>query len=245
MTVAAALLIPAAVGASEGRADTGTVVVKVRYDVPGGGTAPLDGVQVNLWKGDTEEAMWTCANAKGIARFTGVPANVSLTAWVTTVLGGSCSHTELLNPDDGKQMLVVNWNNNHGEADEYDFFQIDAGEKRKVKLRLKTPKNQKRICWGFLTTWVGSNGPDTYVGTPDADIINARGGDDIIKGMGGDDLICGGKGKDELYGNAGRDFLFGEQGSDRLFGGGGADDWLDGGPHRDVCKGENAFNCEA
>lgn len=249
VVAAVALLVaafgPVALGDTTQRAPTGTVVAKVWYRTPGKAKAPLVGVPVWVLDTETITAWRGCTNAKGIVRFTEVSANVDLLASVEPEYGdGECSNSLLLNPDNGKQMLAVGWNNHHGDVSvDWDTFQVDRDGKTRIKFKLKTPRNQKRICVGWLATWVGTRGPDTYVGTRDRDIVNALGGNDVIRGKGGADIICGGNGKDRLFGNAGIDFLFGQGGKDKLFGGGGVD-FLFGGTHRDKCVGENVFECE-
>lgn len=89
--------------------------------------------------------------------------------------------------------------------------------------------------------FIGSTGPDRYVGGNGDDIICGGPDNDKLTGLQGDDLIIGGSGTDTLSGNAGgddldggndTDFLDGGTGKDRLCGGDdGLADKLDGGPH--------------
>jgi len=59
------------------------------------------------------------------------------------------------------------------------------------------------------TTWTGTNGNDTRIGTDLSEIFKGLGGKDNIDGGAGDDTIWGGAGNDTLKGNAGRDlFVF-------------------------------------
>jgi hypothetical protein len=80
----------------------------------------------------------------------------------------------------------------------------------------------------------GSNGNDTLVGTPRADVIYAFAGDDDIYGGAGNDRLSGGTGKDHLWGGNGNDTIFGGPQGDlapntpfyrheRIFGGAGND----------------------
>jgi hypothetical protein len=92
------------------------------------------------------------------------------------------------------------------------------------------------LCGGFVTTMVGTVGPDELRGTPGRDVIAGLGGNDVIAGLDGNDVICGGAGHDTLYGGAGNDVLYGQGGNDRLFGHRG-DDTLDGGAGQDECDG--------
>ncbi|MGE4241202.1 calcium-binding protein, partial [Ramlibacter sp.] len=66
-------------------------------------------------------------------------------------------------------------------------------------------------------------GPDTYTGSADNDLIDGLGGDDTLFGADGNDSIAGGAGQDVLHGDAGADTLDGGAGSDSLDGGAGAD----------------------
>jgi hypothetical protein len=80
------------------------------------------------------------------------------------------------------------------------------------------------VCNGRNVTLAGAtDGPDTLVGSPDADVIDGKGGNDIIEGLGGNDVICGGTGDDKMYGEDGNDSLIGDAGNDFFTGGYGAD----------------------
>lgn len=75
--------------------------------------------------------------------------------------------------------------------------------------------------------FIGTLGPDTFVGGPESEIFCGFGGADRIRGGGGRDRILGGDGPDVLSGGAGSDFISGGAGADRL----------GGGPDRDFCYG--------
>lgn len=111
-------------------------------------------------------------------------------------------------------------------------------------------------CDGRLATHVGTNGPDTIVGTAKADVIVGRNGNDLIKAKGGADRVCAGKGRDtvaagakadRVWGGGGNDTVNGGLGSDVIWGGTGADT-LDGGVGVDTCNGgpgtDTAQTCE-
>ncbi|MGZ8347052.1 MAG: calcium-binding protein, partial [Allosphingosinicella sp.] len=61
---------------------------------------------------------------------------------------------------------------------------------------------------------IGTNGPDTLVGTDNADFIDGGGGDDRIFGLGGSDELIGGEGADLIDGGAGADQMSGSAGDD-------------------------------
>ena len=76
--------------------------------------------------------------------------------------------------------------------------------------------------------FVGTDGPDTLLGTDSPDHMEARQGNDVLLGFSGRDKLIGDRadhpddppdGNDQLNGNRGRDFLTGEGGSDLLKGG--------------------------
>jgi Ca2+-binding RTX toxin-like protein len=91
----------------------------------------------------------------------------------------------------------------------------------------------------YAANIVGTNGPDTLIGTPQHDEIRGRGGSDLIKSKAGndddfgntggdtilaqadDDFASGGDGSDDVRGNAGDDILLGGDGSDDISGGSG------------------------
>jgi Ca2+-binding RTX toxin-like protein len=112
--------------------------------------------------------------------------------------------------------------------------------------------------------FIGTPGPDTFVGGPAAEIFCGMEGADRMSGRGGRDFLSGSEGRDRLSGGRGNDFLegggerdrlsggadnddlFGDEGRDQLGGGGGDDDLfgerdsdvLRGGPGaRDLCNG--------
>ncbi len=76
----------------------------------------------------------------------------------------------------------------------------------------------------------GTEGPDSLVGTFDAEIIT---------GLGGNDSLVGGDGEDALYGNAGSDIISGGEGNDYIEGGTGADQLLgEGGDDKLIAGGD-------
>ncbi|MGI9384550.1 MAG: cadherin-like domain-containing protein, partial [Methyloligellaceae bacterium] len=79
----------------------------------------------------------------------------------------------------------------------------------------------------------GSEGPDTIVGTPGSDSIDARAGDDTVYAREGNDAIDGGSGADRLMAGEGNDVVFGGSGDDLIFGGAG-DDAIFGGAGNDT-----------
>jgi RTX calcium-binding nonapeptide repeat (4 copies) len=113
-------------------------------------------------------------------------------------------------------------------------------------------------CPGFGDSprpqFIGTPGPDTFVGGPEAEIFCGMEGPDRMAGGGGRDFILGSEGRDRLAGGEGSDLLtgggerdalsggadndrlVGEEGRDRLAGGGGNDD-LFGGRDSDVLGG--------
>jgi uncharacterized repeat protein (TIGR01451 family) len=109
-------------------------------------------------------------------------------------------------------------------------------------------------CDGEAVTILGTDGPDTLVGTFANDVIRADDGDDVIYGFGGGDIICGGTGTDQIRagrgndvveGGRGSDFIRGKRGDDSLHGdegrdrirGGRGDDLVSGGSGFDRCHG--------
>jgi uncharacterized repeat protein (TIGR01451 family) len=108
-------------------------------------------------------------------------------------------------------------------------------------------------CGGEAVTILGTDGPDTLVGTFANDVIRADDGDDLIYGFAGGDIICAGtgtdkiragRGNDEVLGGRGSDFIRGKRGDDALHGdsgrdrirGGRGDDLLAGGSGFDRCR---------
>jgi Ca2+-binding RTX toxin-like protein len=98
-----------------------------------------------------------------------------------------------------------------------------------------------------LAPLIGTDGPDTIIGTRGADRIEGLGGDDVLSGGRDRDSIDGGPGNDRLSGGAlsdeltggdGNDFLGGSTGNDRMFGGPG-DDGADGGTGDDEITGDD------
>jgi Ca2+-binding RTX toxin-like protein len=101
---------------------------------------------------------------------------------------------------------------------------------------------------------IGTEGPDTLVGGPAAEVICGLGGADRITAGAGRDFVVGGAGRDRMTGGGDRDRMFGTAGIDRISGGGGddglhgskgddvlmgngGDDNLEGGPDDDVLNG--------
>ena len=227
------LALPAvAPAASPGPRANGTVIAEVQYRDTAGSLQPLAGVEVFLSDG---AAHYACTDATGTATFSGVASNTDLIS--ATGFGVSdlnCANAEFLNPETGRRMFSVFWNNHHGVS-VFDNFQVGSNEQTTITFNVRTPANQTTVCGGRVTTIVGTNGPD---------VIDGRGGNDVINGMGGNDFICGGNGRDTLHGDDGNDCVFGERGKDRLFGD-ALHDFLFGGPRADRCRtGEFLNSCE-
>ena len=93
---------------------------------------------------------------------------------------------------------------------------------------------------------LGTEGPDTITGTPNADTILSFGANDIVDGQANRDCIMLGTGNDGGTGSGQADRVFGEQGNDRVGGGEGNDrvdgdsgnDRVVGNPGRDRLRGE-------
>ncbi|HZB03121.1 MAG TPA: hypothetical protein VE737_02225 [Actinomycetota bacterium] len=83
---------------------------------------------------------------------------------------------------------------------------------------------------------IGTEGPDTLVGGPGAEVICGLGGADRITAGAGRDFVVGGAGRDRMTGGGDRDRMFGTAGIDRISGGGG-DDGLHGSKGDDVLMG--------
>jgi hypothetical protein len=91
---------------------------------------------------------------------------------------------------------------------------------------------------------IGTNGPDTLIGTNNADNLLGRGGNDILFSLNGRDNLLGGPGKDivlgenerfnssggdkNLQGGPGNDIVVGGRGSDNVLGNAGNDFLVDG-----------------
>lgn len=98
----------------------------------------------------------------------------------------------------------------------------------------------------FRTVTLGTSLGDTFLGTAEADYINAGMGDDTVSGGLGNDFLVGGAGIDTLNGDDGDDSFIGGGGGDFIFGGVGNDtanggdgaDRLDGGVGNDSLLGE-------
>jgi predicted extracellular nuclease len=74
-----------------------------------------------------------------------------------------------------------------------------------------------------ITVTIGTNSPETLMGTSGADLILGGNGVDSISGLQGADVLCGGNGNDAVSGGEGNDALGGERGDDSLTGGAGPD----------------------
>ncbi len=98
----------------------------------------------------------------------------------------------------------------------------------------------------FRTVTLGTSLGDTFLGTAEADYINAGMGDDTVSGGLGNDFLVGGAGIDTLNGDDGDDSFIGGGGGDFIFGGVGNDtanggdgaDRIDGGIGNDFLFGE-------
>ena len=85
---------------------------------------------------------------------------------------------------------------------------------------------------------IGTNGPDTIVGSPLSNSLQGGGGNDAISGGGGGDSLSGGTGEDVLDGGPGSDFVNGDEGNDTLTGGDSSDS-VQGGGGNDTISGGN------
>ncbi len=131
-------------------------------------------------------------------------------------------------------------------------FDLEAGETQTFEYIQGYGESVLEAKIQFLTIEAvqGTDGDDTFDGTPEIDIIEALAGDDLIRGLAGDDSLLGGDGKDTLRGNAGDDVLEGEQGFDLLLGdlgndtliGGLGSDTLRGGANDDLLQGNSGFD---
>lgn len=82
---------------------------------------------------------------------------------------------------------------------------------------------------------LGLDGPDSFTGSPFADILYSYHGNDVVRGGGGGDVLDGGADDDRLFGDAGADWLRGSFGKDTLIGGAGRD-LLEGDQDHDIFK---------
>jgi len=80
------------------------------------------------------------------------------------------------------------------------------------------------VCQNRGVTILTTTGPDSIVGTPEADVVSGGLGGDQIDGGGGDDRLCGDAGDDTITGGAGADQLLGGIDGDALFARDGAAD---------------------
>lgn len=83
-------------------------------------------------------------------------------------------------------------------------------------------------CNGLQVTILGTDEPDTVVGTSARDVIATRGGSDTISAGRQADTVCGGSGGDIIRGGGGADTLLGEGHGDKIYGGNGVDHLLGG-----------------
>ena len=99
----------------------------------------------------------------------------------------------------------------------------------------------------FRTVTLGTNLGDTFLGTAEADYINAGMGDDIVSGGLGNDFLVGGAGIDTLNGDDGDDSFIGGGGGDFIIGGVGNDtaNGGDGNDRIDVGIGNDSLLGEA
>ena len=70
---------------------------------------------------------------------------------------------------------------------------------------------------------VGGDGPDTFLGAAQKDVLYGGLGNDRLNGAGGNDKVLGEAGADRLYGGDGRDYIDGGSSGDRMYGVGGID----------------------
>ena len=83
------------------------------------------------------------------------------------------------------------------------------------------------------TTYIGTDGRDSYGGSSCNDFIFGLAGNDTLSGNHGNDVLDGGEGDDVLSGGHGNDTLSGQEGNDTLDGGAG-NDLLKGGKGDDT-----------
>lgn len=231
------------------RAEPTKLVVSVYYKTDAG-KSPLAGVEVFALVGGVP--MYRCTNANGKAVFDNLiwGSTVSVLATGPSVNTPKCANRDFLNPDNGKQMFAVFFKNHQGVRIT-DPIVLDTW-RQAVKLVAKTPYNQRRICFGFKVTILGTRGDDVLLGTVGPDYVNLRGGDDTFSALNGDDVVCGGPGDDVIYGGYDSDFLIGGGGADTLHGNAPENlinpadfDTLFGGPGMDTCiMGHNTDSCE-
>jgi len=100
------------------------------------------------------------------------------------------------------------------------------------------------LDYGTGSTYNGTSGVDTIIGSQANDTINGGNGadallgwmgNDEIHGGSGNDTITGGYGADTIYGDDGDDYLAGEGGNDLIIGGNGSD-YIDGGAGIDTAS---------
>lgn len=96
--------------------------------------------------------------------------------------------------------------------------------------------------------FTGTDGPDSYRGPVDGDLVTGLGAGDFLQGdptpygAGGDDFVSGGDGDDRAYGTSGDDYVSGGPGDDDISGslgsdfvhGGDGDDNVSEGPSYDT-----------
>lgn len=74
-----------------------------------------------------------------------------------------------------------------------------------------------------ISTNMGDDGRDVFIGTEEDDTLDAKGGNDDLDGQGGNDSLLGNSGNDRIKGGEGNDTLTGGTGTDRMEGGLGDD----------------------
>jgi Ca2+-binding RTX toxin-like protein len=100
----------------------------------------------------------------------------------------------------------------------------------------ETVAGEPILCRGRAVTQLGGVGPDSFTGTPGADVfLTGRGGDRIVAAE-GEDRACAGRGPDTVLGDEGEDLVSGGRGRDRVSGGPGQDE-CNGGRGRDRAPG--------
>ena len=259
LTLTGGMLVATAPGVGSSERATTRVRVTVKYKSDSGKNRALPGVEVFLFDGGV--ARHACTSARGIATFTEVtPGGGHLSATGVSVdVDNLCDNAEFTNPENGRKMLSVFYNDHHG-VQTFDSFDVAEGSTKRIRYDVTTPARfqQKRICFGLWATKWGNNGSNRLVGTNGPDIIQGNGGHDRILGRGGDDILCGGGGVDRIEGGGGDDLLFGESGSDKpkfthilrptrgkggLYGDLGNDTAF-GGSGTDKCRSETKAGCE-
>jgi len=76
----------------------------------------------------------------------------------------------------------------------------------------------------YAEAFMGTTGPDRYIGTDEVVLVELLAGDEYAEGRGAADKIFAGRGDDDIFGQAGTDVLYGGGGNDKLVGGPGEDE---------------------